>query len=440
MLFNCHGQAGPALELLAAESPAIICMVEVWLAAGEPLPAVEGYNRTFALPRPDGRGGVACLLADWLPVEASLWRSRAADGMLWVQLSSLLPGSEALMLAVAYMPPQGSGGCPAEPLVWWQVLAAEWAEAEAHGLQLLAGDLNARTACWPDWPPGDEGWAPRCSTDLVQPNSHGMDLLWFCQTTSGRLCNGRVAGSSSGAATSFGVSGAGQAVVDYFVASANLFPHLLQLLVWQNHPAADLSDHAVLQLSIAAAVRQQEQPWLPLWPPEAGPPLHPPRQFRYDPERVEDAVVAAGELCGELDAIAAAADAASSQDDVDGVAAWFNAAVCRALEAAHMREMVWGGSKQQSQQRPRRQLPRHVRRRFGLTEARKDKRQAVSKVRTTAHRCGRRLTAAEVTELGLASARTALRRKLTAAYKAAEQLRGELLEQRALVDTSFLYQ
>ena len=237
-------------------------------------------------------------------------------------------------------------------------MATDWAEAEAIGVALMAGDLNARTAGGRDWPEGEPGWEPRRSMDVGQPNGHGMQLLEFCQCSSARVCNGRVAGSSSGAATSYGVSGQGQAVVDYFVGSAGLLPLLQQLEVLPDHAAAELADHAVLRLIVAATAQQQTgTPPPPPWPNDTDRQQRPTqRQFRCDPERLADAVAALGELSGQLAAIADAAEAASTQKDVDGVAAWFTEVVCNALEDAHMREMVWGGSRQPKQQTRRRLL------------------------------------------------------------------------------------
>ena len=80
------------------------------------------------------------------------------------------------MLAVCYLPPAGSGGCPADLDAWWEELAVDWAAAEGQGLVLLGGDLNARTGRLQDWPDEELGWQPRRSSDTNAPNGHGRRL------------------------------------------------------------------------------------------------------------------------------------------------------------------------------------------------------------------------------------------------------------------------
>ena len=287
---------------------------------------------------------------------AVLWRSRPADGVLWVRLDGgPAQGLECpILLCACYLPPAGSPACPRDTAGWWAALAADWAEAAAVGAPLLAGDLNARTATLPDWPEGDEGWPPRRSRDGTA-NGHGQDLLAFCQATGARLCNGRLPGRQGAAPTSFGVSSRGRTVVDYFVASPTVWPQLARLRVSAGHPAALLSDHAALLLTLApttaaaaspqgaavaaaaaAATQQQPQPPTSTVSQRATQHLQRP-QFRLDEQRLEAATAAIAAAEEALAEARLTAEAATSPAAVDAAAALFGEVVCSALQGAGMR-------------------------------------------------------------------------------------------------------
>ena len=405
--------------------PQAIALTEPWISDSKPLPSLEGYSRVFAAPRPGGRGGASLALDDSWAVCAKEWHSRPTDGVLWVRLDGALPEGQALFLVVCYLPPVGSGGCPRDTEEWWQRLQADWAQAEGLGLPLMCGDLNAHTACEPDWPEDEEGWQPRRSSDRQKPSTrcHGVELLEFCRGSSARLCNGRVPGGSSGAATSFGVGGAAQSVVDYFVASANLLPLLTRLEVLPNHPAAELSDHAVLCLDVQGPAQQQRQQQIvePPWPSSnAQQSAAAQRQFRLDPERLTDALTALEGLSLQLAALVDAVDVAGDMAALEAVSAGFSEVVCTALENAHMREMVFGGQ-QGRQQQERQPLPRHVRKQFGISEARQAKRSA------------------QPGSEEWVVAKQDLKRRLRQAHRAAKGLRGEKLEQMAAADPIGFY-
>ena len=418
---------------LATDRPNAIALTETWTTETKPLPSLPRYGRVFEAPRPGGggRGGVSLSLADSWGVAAKEWagRSRPADGVLWVRIDGALPEAQVLFVAVCYLPPVGSGGCPQEREEWWQKLRQDWAEAEGLGLPLWCGDTNAHTGCKPDWPEDEEGWQPRSSRDMQKPSSscHGREQLDFCCSSTARICNGRVPGNSGAMATSFGVRGTAQSVVDYFVVAARLLPLVLRLVVLPDHPAAELSDHAVLQLTVSSpgpaqpAQPQPPQP-APSWPSSAAQQsAAAQRQFRLDPERLVDAVEALDGLWQQLTALADAAEVARDLADLEGVAAWFSEVVCNALEQAHMREMVFGGQRGAQQQEGRRPLSRHTRRQFGIAEARQSKRSA--------HHGSEEW----------AQAKQKLKRRLRQAHRAAKGILGEKLEHLALADPVGFY-
>ena len=297
---------------------------------GEPLPWLPGYGCSFAAPRPataaaTGRGGVVQQWADQLAARVEGWRSRPADGVQWVRVLGVL--SEPLSVGVCYLAPKRSGGAPADEDSWWLHLAQEVAEAEAAGLVILAGDFNARTRMEADWQPGTAGCGPRISADRAPPNSYGHQFLLLCRSSTLRMCNGRGPGSSSGEATSYGTAGGGSAVVDYFAISERLLPDVLQMQVAGLHPAACLSDHAVLHLELALPPQQgrgQPQPQPAAAATAAGATQQ--RRFRLDPAKLEEAVKA---LQGMVEGLEGAAVAAASATTVDDMAA---AAECSPMQ------------------------------------------------------------------------------------------------------------
>lgn len=426
---------------------AALLLVEIHLRPGWPLPQLNGFSRQFAAARPDGRGGVAILLADWWPVEAALWRSCPADGRLWLRVTDLLPDGCPLMLGVGYLPPRSCGGCPADldgHFLRWQL---EVAEAEAEGPVLFGMDSNTRVGTEEDWPAGEPGWERRHSED-AQVNSHGRRLLSLCQASTLRICNGRVAGATSGAITSFGSKGDGRSVVDLWLASASLLPLLPWLAVSSDSWAAELSDHATVVLGLDVPLQPQrghgEQP--PTGSPQQQPqppappgrqqrqPTPMPRQFRQATEaQLAEAVAAVGAASAQLEALAARADTATSVAELAAVAEECAQLVVAALELAGVPERSAGGGSSGQHDN----LPRHIRERYGIREARRARRQAEQAEQQARRAAGRgqgSQAALREQQQVLGRCRNQLKRKLAAAWREVEQLRGTQLEALAKQD------
>ena len=422
------------------EQLAALLLVETHQRPGWPLPRLHGFSRQFAAARPDGHGGVAILLADWWPVQAALWRSSPADGRLWLRVTGLLPDSRPLMLGVGYLPPRDSGGCPADIdgyFLRWQL---EVAEAEAEGPALLGIDGNARVGSEEDWPEDEPGWERRRSAD-AQVNSHGRQLLSLCRASTLRICNGRVAGATSGAATSFGSRGSGRSVIDLWLASASLLPVLPWLAVARNSWAAEQSDHATVLLGLAAPLQPRrgsgEQPAAgspqqrQASQPERRQPQPQPRQFRQATEaQLAEAAVAVGAASAQLEALAARAEAATTVGELAAIAEDCAQLVVAALELAGVPER--GGNSSSgihSGQEPG--LPRHIRERYGIREARRARRQA-EQAEQQAQRAAERGQGSQAAlreqQHVLGRCRNLLKRKLAAAWRGVEQLRGAQLE------------
>ena len=233
-------------------------------------------------------------------------------------------------------------------------------------------------------------------------------------------------------AVSFGSSLAGAAVVDYFLADPSFFPSFSSLTIARDHPAAQLSDHALLRLSLSFRGPAAPSPSSSL-PPAAGPPESPTTsslspnaspfspapaapapppswaRFTLDPARLPDAVAALEALAPRIAALAALAEAATSQADLDAVAEARSALVIEALSSAGMPLATPPGP---ANPRRRRALPRSIRQQFCIPQLRR----AVS--------LATRLGDAACTASGRCKLRAALRR----AHHAAAALRGERLE------------
>lgn len=307
---NCAGRVGQALQELGGCCPALMLLAETHTTANRPLPVPAGWV-AFQAPRPRGQGGGVAALAH-SSTRAVAWRSRPADGVLWVQLPGALAGSRTWAVAVCYHrpPTRAAREEEEEAAGWYARLAAEWVEAEAAGwIPTVVGDLNARTAAAPDWPAWESG-APRRSAD-TQLDPRGRQLLQFCSDVGARIANGRVAGDLAGAVTSVGVSRAGRAVVDYLLLPAAHLPQVRELRVSEE---AVVCDHSSLVFSMAAAARR---------PPAPETPGADPRLLRFPlPPSLERREAAAAALMASpsIPALTAAAERATSVAEVEAVA------------------------------------------------------------------------------------------------------------------------
>ena len=326
-----------------------MALTETWQHTDQDLPHLQGMQRSFSAPRQAGeraRGGVAAYLADSLPCTATVWRRRAANGVLWLRLRGVRGLASDLLLATCYLPPRGSGGCPGDTTQWWAALEDDCAQAEALGLVLVVGDFNARTATQPDWPHNDVT-RPRRSEDQVF-DARGGQLLGLCKSTGLRICNGRVAGDERGSITSRGTTGAGRAVVDYLLACPRLLP-LVQRLSVSQAPLAGL-DHCALRIDISlqAALGEEAPPFVP-----APPPLP---DFIVNPTLlplVEQALQQGDALACLLEVQQAAAVATTRQQLADAQQR-FDALICQCMEDAGMQHRAAAAPQQRS--RPQRSV------------------------------------------------------------------------------------
>ena len=297
---------------------------------------------------------------------ATAWRSRPADGVLWVLLHGALAGGHTWAVAVCYFrpPTQPAREAEEDAAAWFARLAADWVEAEQAGwIPTVAGDLNARTAAAPDWPAW-QGGTPRRSADSVL-DPRGRQLLQFCGDVGALIANGRVAGDSQGAVTSIGVSRTGSAVVDYFILPAGHLPQVRTLRVSE---AAVVADHCSLVLTLAAAGPGARQPPAQSTDPRVMRFLSPLTEERR--EAAGGAVVASR----AIPSLTAAAERATSVAEIEAVALERCFMVAAACASAGISPAGGGGGGRGAGSASG--IPAHLEQRFRLRDLRAARRRA----------------------------------------------------------------
>ena len=409
---NCNGRAGLAVQEAMRLHKAHVCLLtEAKLPHDCPPPTVAGCTAHLAArPRAEGRGGGALAYA----VErlaATIWRSRPADGVLWLRLPGALAGGRTLVLANCYWRPRlrGAEGAEADT-AWLERLAADWVAAASIGVPIIMGDLNARTGTAPDWP-CDAPCLPRCSIDVSpSPDARGRLLLQFCRDFCARIANGRAAGDQHGAVTSVGTCGIGQSVVDYVIVPAPFLPEVRRLCVTEEGMVAD---HCCLVVELPAPELARAPPAEDLGTD--------PRFLRFfcppDEERLRAAVLALA-ASHQLPMLTAAAEAATSLADVEAVAEQRCRLVAATCQAAGFRQV---GSVHRRSRGPggRPPLPAEMRGRFMLPKRQAAYRAAVREAPGSV----RHATARRQWQRARCAARQAERQRL------AEQLERRMLEE-----------
>ncbi len=153
-----------------------------------------------------------------------LWQKD--DTSLWVTISHPAGLMTPWFVAVAYLPPQGSNKLKQIGVSQRLDTLAEIAAAAAElGHVLVAGDFNARVAHAPESLVnlGDGIPLARGFTDAAI-NSHGRDLLRFCQQTGLLLCSGRVNGDLTATPTFKARQNTQPSRLDHVLTTPDTFP------------------------------------------------------------------------------------------------------------------------------------------------------------------------------------------------------------------------
>lgn len=345
----------------------IIVCTETWLGPEDTPPQLPGYV-VMHFPRPQAgggrrrqaaRGGIAVYIRQQYAPHCTVWRTAAEGTHAWVRVDKAAGLTDTLLVAACYFPPNRNGN--EECLL--DAMAADIAEAQAEGLVLLAGDINARTATVPDFDATDsrEGEHNAALADVVlcnqecmpappvctarnnqdeKTNSRGRALIALCRATGMRICNGRSPGDSEGACTCFPFTG-GRSLVDYFLACPNTMPLVRSLRV---SPPEVGFDHCSLSIQLActvpAGVGQDGSSTAGQQGP--APALHPGYRVRGEciPAFAEHLLQTMGNA---TPAFQAGAVEASSMEDLNTLVSSLEASIHDSLKAAGMPELQHGG-------------------------------------------------------------------------------------------------
>ena len=364
----------------------VLLFTETHQLPGQPLPTLQGYSLTASQPGTPsrcgkGRGGVAIYVRSSLVGRVQQWR--CWEGVAWVCFRG--ETGRPLYLAACYLPP---GRSSEELAMFFGRLQQDTVAAQAAGAEVcIGGDINARTACEPDWVESDAGYtlgesaaglpelAPRIvlsqrnSCDGVV-NSQGRALLGFCAAAGVGIANGRTDGDAHGEWTFHSLANAGKSVVDYFILSAELLGCAANRLVVC--PPGDRFDHCGLALTVNWGVFTAASPVVSdrrVGPSPCG------LEFCIEIAKIPGFVeaVAGAAAQAQLGAIEGAAEAATSLDQLSAACDGFCELVAQSLAEAGMRARGTG---------PARCPPawqRHAERRPVTSRLRRQRRRALSR-------------------------------------------------------------
>ena len=331
----------------------VLVLTETWLREGADAPELAGFTTSLNLPRTrrlqgggPTRGGIAVYVADALASSVTVLATGLLGAYALLRLDGCIGQGEDAYMFACYMPPERSPALAGKGAAVWAALREE-VEGTLHlGHVFVIGDLNARTATYPDFPgttshPIREpfqstGARPaqsqrRSRDSLERPNLWGRQLLDLCISTSMRIANGRVLGDEQGQITFVSQSGEGSSLIDYVLASPDAMPLIQSLQVL---PAPE-SDHMAVHLRIARSTspaspaQQRRRPRRPSAapPPPAAP--EPPRLKSEAHMAAWQDLLRQPEPVMDLFLMEVAADVAATPEDIHAAGLQFDAFVER---------------------------------------------------------------------------------------------------------------
>ena len=212
-------------------------------------------------------GGIAVYVRNCF-VSDDLLFMKTPDYLLWLKLNgSLLGLRDDLYIGLCYIVPEGSSRYNLIDNNCYDVITDSIAyihhTTDSQCNIILCGDFNSRTSTLPDFVQNDslfcdfnlpddyliDDFYDRFSQDK-QTNANGYLFLDMCKETGLRILNGRV-GDDSGVGKFTFIGHKGSSVIDYVLASENIF-HLFNKFTV--HDANILSDHCLIQTSLVNSI------------------------------------------------------------------------------------------------------------------------------------------------------------------------------------------
>ena len=169
------------------------------------------------------------------------------DSSLWVRLCFKKNSHKPLIIAVVYVPPDGSSNLHVADLdVRFSKLTARVAAAQLEGDVLLAGDFNARVGHL------EESTRARqrgCTDDTV--NVHGRRLIRLCSETGTLLCTGRLPGDEDASYSYRAMNHDRKSRVDHVLVSQGLLTKVQSCHLNQDR---NESDHTPLETVVSLPI------------------------------------------------------------------------------------------------------------------------------------------------------------------------------------------
>ena len=244
---------------------------ETWQRRGDNF-ELSGYE-CIEVPRVEslkgsrrGHGGVCLFIKNEL-VKGVQVLEKDRYGSIWVKLCKEFFGLDTdICVCFLYIPPQQSVYYRSHDIGFFEKVESDIRKYSTFGNILVSGDLNARCGQKTDFTEHSERYSnfvstvdnmneaeqgvyreQRVSMDNIC-NASGVKLIDLCQGSDLRIVNGRVGDDANVGSFTF-ESSRGSSLIDYVLASINLFPIFTNFIVHDMHTC---TSHAPISFCLKA--------------------------------------------------------------------------------------------------------------------------------------------------------------------------------------------
>ncbi|XP_071177865.1 uncharacterized protein [Mytilus edulis] len=273
LLGNSHLRPIRTNEFIRGYSQDIFCLQETHCDLDNCL-ELPNFQRPVHLIRPRTKpsgkrhGGLSVYILNTIRPGVK-FLEHATNDFIWLKLDRTFFGfQEDLYICFVYNPPENSSYYRKLDYNILEMIENDIVKYSQSGKIMIAGDLNARTACEIDHIQMDsDKHIPlfdnyKCDSSLIQRkskdssiNTRGRQLLSLCISSSLRILNGRTMGDLMGAHTCFQPLGC--SVVDYFLPSEELLPNFTYFHTHNFLP--DFSDHCQISCMLKCNTKIYER-------------------------------------------------------------------------------------------------------------------------------------------------------------------------------------